>query len=389
MSSGTRLKVDSQATSRFNLPAPFRGAAELIHKKQQMIAAVISKHSVVSPEQFLVAACAEVNSLEMSGRDEFCPVSVVKAVFNCATLGLLFGPTRGHAYLVPFRNRKAGKTVVNLIIGYRGFIELAYRSNFLVSVDTEVILHGETFKSRMTHAGRKLFHDLPIGRIAKKDGSNVVGAYCIYQARNGGHGISIVSKTEIDAVKKDSETWNFSYPAMARKTAVRRAAKNWSLSESLAAAVHLDEAAERETEQPLLLQHEIAPDLTQPPSPESSLPPSMTSKEETEPQPDGEVLTYFEKLDGLPSNGHLAALLNGLVDGDFDIGRAEEIIRWKLSQVDPRCSVITMIGQSTDASQIAVGMADAESLRQGGMLNRELFEAIVKFSQWKQKRLSS
>ncbi len=196
-----------------HLPAPFRDAGKQIIAKQNMIAAVLSKSPMVSAEQFLVAAMAEVNGLEMANQSvQYCPNSIVKAVFNCATLGLLFGPTRGHAYLVPFNKRGSDKKLVNLIIGYKGYIELAYRSNFLKTVDTEVVLSGEIFKARMTEGGRKLRHDLPIERRAEKNGSNVIGAYCIYSTIQGGNGMSVVTKAEIDASRRTPKPGIFHIP---------------------------------------------------------------------------------------------------------------------------------------------------------------------------------
>ena len=113
----TRVKVDDRPTSRFNLPSPWKDAAKKVVEKQEMIAAVLSKSPMVSAEQFLVAAIAEVNSLELVNPGVVDPVSVVKAVFNAATLGLMFGSTRGHAYLVPFRKSGSDVKLVNLIVG--------------------------------------------------------------------------------------------------------------------------------------------------------------------------------------------------------------------------------------------------------------------------------
>lgn len=382
----TRISVDTVATSRFNLPAPFRDAGKQIIAKQTMIAAVLSKSPMVSAEQFLVAAMAEVNGLEMSSPNiQFCPNSIVKAVFNCATLGLLFGPTRGHAYLVPFNKRGYDKKLVHLIIGYKGYIELAYRSNFLKTVDTEVVLSGENFKARMTEDGRKLRHDLPIGRHAEKSGSNVVGAYCIYQTVQGGYGISVVTKAEMDAVRKDSEPWNFSYPAMARKTAVRRAAKNWSLTEQLSAAIHLEEVGEREAEQPALVINQFAPEEASGQS-GPSLPPSLTLQEPTD--ADGDVVEYFESLNGTPPSVWMTKLLDSRCIGVLQPEQMAHIVDSRLPQTDPRCNVIAGIWNADSLAQMNELMADVESLRQGGILTAELYASLKRFGSQKMRELT-
>lgn len=377
----TRVKVDNKPTSRFNLPSPWRDAGKLVVEKQEMIAAVLSKSPMVSAEQFLVAAIAEVNSLELTNPNGVDPVSVVKAVFNAATLGLMFGSTRGHAYLVPFNKKGSDVKLVNLIVGYRGYIELAYRSHFLKDVDTEVILKDEIFRHRMTENGRRIRHDLPIGRAADKGGANLIGAYCLYHTRQGGYGISVVTKSEIDAVKKDSDTWRYSFPAMARKTAIRRAAKNWSLTEQLSAAIHLDDIADSGGEQPLLTAVPGKNTLiitANEAEPESSLPPSAT--DEREPEADGDLNEYFRKLGGeLPANSWLLRLIQSR--SAIPCEQFQQIVSDCLPQTDPRCCVIRSIQSATTQGYVKDYLSDLEALRQGGLITSDLYSAIKVFGE--------
>lgn len=379
----TRVQVDSIPTSRFNLPSPFEKAAKLVVDKQDMIAAVLSKSPMVSAEQFLVAAIAEVNSLEMQNRNGVDPTSVVRAVFNAATLGLMFGSTRGHAYLVPFKKAGSDVKLVNLIVGYRGYIELAYRSHFLRDVDTEVILKDEIFRHRMTEAGRRIRHDLPIGRVADKGGGNLIGAYCLFHTRQDGYGISVVTKSEIDAVKKDSDTWRYSFPAMARKTAIRRAAKNWSLTEQLSAAIHLDDIADTGGEQPLLTAVPGKNTLiitSNEQEPQSSLPPSATDELDREPEADGDLNEYFRKLErDVPANSWLLRLIQSraaIPASDFG-----SIVMDCLPITDPRCCVIRAIQTAVTQGYVRDSLSDLEALRQGGLITSDLYSAIKMFGE--------
>lgn len=377
----TRIRVESKPESRRNLPAAFKDAGKLIIEKQDMIAAVLSRSPMVGAEQFLVAAMAEVNSLEMSSRVKVDPTSVVKAVFNCATLGLLFGPTRGHAYLLPFQKKNSAVKIVNLVIGYKGYIELAYRSSFLKDVDTEVILEGETFKHRMTEQGRKIRHDLPVGRAGAKDGRNVIGAYCLYHTRQGGYGMANVSRAEIEAVRKDSEPWNFNYPAMARKTAVRRAAKNWSLTEQLAGAIYLDEHAERDEEQPLLTSCSQSADIKDVLRIEDKLPPSLLPGDSVaESEPDGDLMEYFAaESDTVYSDQWLSLLCESY--GVIPIADFTQIVVERLSMTDPRGAVIKSILGATTKAYLSDAVSDTESLRQGGLLGSALYASMRRFAE--------
>lgn len=242
------------------LPTPVRDGSALVVEKRNAISTVLSRTADLTPEQFLTAAIAEANALPSGCRE----VTVAKAVFNAAALGLLLGASRGHAFLVPFKDKKAteksGQDVydVQLVIGYMGFIALAYRTGFLQSLTTEVVLTDEECELWVDEFGRKLRHKTPIGRRIAPDGSNVKAAYCVYQTRTGGHGITVVTRDEIEASKnRYADPWKYHYAAMAKKTAVRRAAKEWAMTDSLAMAVKLDEQAEAGLDQTAIVSDRI------------------------------------------------------------------------------------------------------------------------------------
>lgn len=172
--------------------------------------------------------------------------SVMKAALNAARLGLPVGGPLGLAYFVPFKGE------CTLIIGYRGFIDLAFDGGFLRDVSADVVLRGEEFRQWTDESGKHFRHepDEPFERNA--DRSNVVGAYCVYQNRRGGSGFRFIGRKEIDKADRGEKTktgkpsvWGEYYAEMCMKTAVRRAAKNWKLTPQLALAVQLDEQAER------------------------------------------------------------------------------------------------------------------------------------------------
>ncbi|HDI5730787.1 TPA: recombinase RecT, partial [Salmonella enterica subsp. enterica serovar Typhisuis] len=74
-------------------------------------------------------------------------MSFVSAIVQCSQLGLEPGGALGHAYLLPFgnRNEKSGKKNVQLIIGYRGMIDLARRSGQIASLSARVVREGDDF----------------------------------------------------------------------------------------------------------------------------------------------------------------------------------------------------------------------------------------------------
>jgi phage RecT family recombinase len=227
------------------LPKPQNEGAALVLMKREALSTILS--GAITPDQFMVSAVAAANELPAGTRR----VSVVQAVFNAATLGLMFGAIRGEAYLVAYKDRDASKKSgvdvydCNLIIGYKGFRNLAFQTGFLQSFTTEVVLEGEEFECFVDEGGRRLRHRLPLGRQVKKGGENVMAAYCQYTTRTGGTNVVVVQRDELNAAQPNySDIWKFHYSSMAQKTAIRRAAKEWAVTGSINGAVVIDEQVE-------------------------------------------------------------------------------------------------------------------------------------------------
>jgi recombination protein RecT len=174
--------------------------------------------------------------------------SIATCVYNLAFLGLFPGATLGHAYFVPFKGQ------ATLIVGYKGYTDLAYASGFLKDVHANVICRGEQFTQKTDRNGPDIDHIPDIDRDPNKQ--NVIGAYCLYHTTTGGHGITVVSAKDILSVARFSSggkptPWDTDFAAMAKKTAVRRASKEWKITGRLAHAVRIDEEAERDERQSL------------------------------------------------------------------------------------------------------------------------------------------
>lgn len=249
------------------LPVPKNDGAGLVLLKREALSSVLSSGSV-TPVQFMVAALAAANELPAGVKK----VGVVQAVFNAATLGLMFGSVRGEAYLVPYKDKKASDRAgtdiydCNLIIGYKGFRNLAYQTSFLKSFTTEVVLEGEECECWVDETGRRLNHKTPIGREIQPGGANIVAAYCQYATRTGGTGVVVVSKNELAKARPHySEIWKAHSGPMSMKTAIRRASKEWMVTGNLAGAVVLDEQAEDGLTQTVLFDAKLLEDGMAPP----------------------------------------------------------------------------------------------------------------------------
>lgn len=230
------LSVQGDEMGNLTVPAPKNKSAEMIVSLLDRMLPVIPPGSVTS-RQFCVAVVSEANALSRP----CSPKSVAMAAFNCAVLGLIPGSALGHAYFVPFKNE------CTLIIGYRGFTDLAFSTGFLRDIHANVVCSGESFEHWVDRDGPQVKHAVPLDRHPQQ--SNVDASYCVYHTVKGGHGLSVVPKKELMKLAGRGNVWLSDFAAMAKKTAIRRAAKEWQITHRLGLAIELDEQAERGEQQ--------------------------------------------------------------------------------------------------------------------------------------------
>lgn len=155
-----------------------------------------------------------------------------QAVLDCAALGL-FPDALGRAYLVPY-----GKTC-QLIIGYKGLIDLMYRSDRIDMIQVGAVHVGDRWVyERGMHP--KLEHT-----PCDKPG-DLTHVYTLVHLKGCGMpSIEVMSKREVDAIRSRSRSgnngpWKTDYEAMAIKTCIRKHSKVLPMSSELAAALDTD-----------------------------------------------------------------------------------------------------------------------------------------------------
>lgn len=165
------------------------------------------------------------------------PHALLGAVMQAAQLQLEPGPL-GLIYLIPFKRE------VTLIVGYRGYVELAYRSGQVRDVIAELVHDGDTFRVAKGTAPR-ITHE-PAGAPGERE---IVAAYAVARLKTGGTVSRVIyaedwerARAASRAGSKGTGPWATDTPAMIRKTALRRLEPWLPKTGSFAAAVALDEA---------------------------------------------------------------------------------------------------------------------------------------------------
>ena len=159
-----------------------------------------------------------------------------ESVLNCAALGL-FPDALGRAYLVPY-----GKTC-QLIIGYKGLIDLAYRSDRISSINCVVVREGDLFEQEpMALPPIRHKVNTPTGDPFRK----ATHFYSVVYLKDCAiPSVSVMSLREVQEIQARSKSggsgpWVTDFEEMAKKTVFRRHSKVLPMSSELAAAMDSD-----------------------------------------------------------------------------------------------------------------------------------------------------
>lgn len=242
----------AELSKRASMPAREAGGgtvAEFFEQNKQSMAAVLPSH--VSADRMLKIALQAIRTTP--ALMECTTKSLMGAVIQCATMGLEPNTVLGHAYLVPFNRKIKGKggekdrwvKDVQVIVGYKGMIDLARRSGQIVSIAAHPVYQRDEFSVELGTSDR--IHHIP---SLDENRGNVIAYYAVAKFRDGGHAFEVMSKHEVDVIMLGTQSegqygpWKDNPVEMGRKTVIRRLAKYLPMSVEMAAAVEIDGLAE-------------------------------------------------------------------------------------------------------------------------------------------------
>lgn len=192
--------------------------------------------------RIVMTECRKVPALMQCNQESF-----FGAVLQCAQLGLEPGSALGHCYLLPFGNGKSrdGRPNCQLIIGYRGMIDLARRSGQIVSINAYCIHEADEFEYELG-----LHPDIHHRPSPLAERGPVTYVYAVAVLKGGGVQFEVMSRAEIEAVRLQSKAgksgpWVTHWEEMARKTVVRKLFKYLPVSIEAIRAVEIDEKSDR------------------------------------------------------------------------------------------------------------------------------------------------
>lgn len=194
---------------------------------------------VMTPERFTRIALSAVSNTPKLGN--CTPQSFLGAMMNAAQLGLEPNTPLGQAYLIPFENRKKGITECQFQIGYKGLIDLAYRSGEVKMIDAQTVYENDEFEYELG-MDPVLKH-----KPARTNRGNPIYFYATFKLTNGGQGFQVMSIEDVqDHAKKYSKTynngpWQTNFEEMAKKTVLKKLLKYAPLKTEFVKQVTSDE----------------------------------------------------------------------------------------------------------------------------------------------------
>jgi recombination protein RecT len=210
----------------------------------------LPKH--LTPERLIrIAATA----IQKSPQLKMCtPLSLLACVVECGQLGLEPDGVLGDVYLVPFKDRKSGTSKATIIVGYKGFMKLAFQTGDIYKITAHVVRKGERFSH--SHGTDEQLEHIRTDHGEEKDDSTWTHVYACAYFRDGHKDFEVLERADVFKRRsrsagyrgqKADSPWFTDPETMWKKSAIRALAGRLPKSTTdnrLARAVALDEMSD-------------------------------------------------------------------------------------------------------------------------------------------------
>lgn len=172
---------------------------------------------------------------------ECSALSFANSVLLAAQMKLEIGEVLGQVYLIPYGN------TCKLIVGYRGLVQLAYRSSRIKDIHADVVYENDEFEFTQGE-NKTLIHKPKLGNR----GDRIIAFYAYARLKDGGFEHVVLETKEVDAIKNTSKSqnvWKDHYVEMGKKTAIRRLFKVLPVDSAVIKAMSAEDEMENTNEE--------------------------------------------------------------------------------------------------------------------------------------------
>lgn len=200
--------------------------------------------SVITPERFTRIVLSALSTNPKLA--ETTPNSFLGAMMTAAQLGVEPNTPLGYAYLIPYYNTKKRVMECQFQLGYKGMIDLAYRSGEISVIQAQVVYENDDFV--YSFGLEPTLKHVP----AKSERGNPVYVYALFKTKDGGYGYDVMS---IENVRNHAQRysksysngpWQTNFEEMANKTVLKRVLKYAPLKSDFMRAISQDETIKTE-----------------------------------------------------------------------------------------------------------------------------------------------
>lgn len=200
--------------------------------------------SVITPERFTRIVLSALSVNPQLG--QCTPGSFLGAMMTSAQLGLEVNTPLGHSYVLPYRNK--GVLEAQFQLGYKGLIDLAYRSGEVEVIQAHIVYANDEFACEYG-LEPKLTH-----KPADRDRGDAVKVYAVFKTKSGGYGFEVMSMDDVrrhaakysKAYNSNFSPWKTNFEEMAKKTVLKRVLKYAPLKSDFVRAAVQDEVIKKD-----------------------------------------------------------------------------------------------------------------------------------------------
>ena len=226
----TKIQNQVMATQEANKPEVKAKATMQDYVKRMEGEIKKALPSVITPERFTRMV---LSALSANPKLASCtPASFLGAMMSAAQLGLEPNTPLGQ-----------GTMEVQFQVGYKGLIDLAYRSGEVEVVQSHIVYTNDEFAFEYG-LDPKLSH-----KPATSDRGEPIAVYALFRTKSGGYGFEVMS---MDAVRKHAEKyskaygssyspWKTNFEEMAKKTVLKKVLKYAPLKSDFVRGIAQDE----------------------------------------------------------------------------------------------------------------------------------------------------
>ena len=200
--------------------------------------------SVITPERFTRIVLSAISVNPKLG--QCTPTSFLGAMMTSAQLGLEVNTPLGQAYVLPYNNH--GVLEAQFQLGYKGLIDLAYRSGEVEVIQAHVVYENDHFECEYG-LNPKLTHT-----PADSNRGEPIKVYAVFKTKSGGFGFEVMSMDDVrqhaakysKAYSSSFSPWKTNFEEMAKKTVLKRVLKYAPLKSDFVRAAAQDEVIKKD-----------------------------------------------------------------------------------------------------------------------------------------------